>query len=274
MKLTAVHQHRLSVLQLGRELVAEQPPVLVELQTAAALIETNPQMFPTLGCGPERTHSFTCTSRERRLERRRMMARELSVLAAHSDLLTLSNGERINGECKPITERQLGAELGIAPAGDEDLPDHDSTGMRAMRSGLRDLDDGGFISRAQPKVHYCAESIGGCGKKVPRGGTCKCGRRHLWRWRSLPTIITLQRACFEAFGLLEKLREQQAKRYEEQQAAGPTAKRDIIQEREQRRRMRHHHRRTAAAGIESSHDPELVARQHEQLERIYGRKRE
>jgi hypothetical protein len=127
----------------------------------------------------------------------------------------------------------------------------------------------------QPKIQYCAAKIGGCGKKIQRGGTCKCGRRHLWRWRSLPTIITVQKLAFEAMGLRELLEAQQAQRYADDQAGkvGPEPERDIRRERDQRRRIRAQHRRTSAAGIESRHDPELAVSQEERLARLYREKK-
>lgn len=276
MKLTALHRHRIELLKLGRELRPEQPPVLVEFQTACANIVLNPQMFPMLGCGKHQARRlFTSRNRERRRERLIMMGKTLSALGAHADLLTLSDGQRIDGECKPITELQLGRELGIAGAGDVDL-EHDTTGMRAMRSALRDLDDGELISRKQPKIQYCSASAGGCGKKIPRGGTCKCGRRRFWRWRALPTIITIQKLAFDAMGLREQLEEQQAQRWDDIQRGkiGPEPDRDIRAERAQRRLACGQRRAAAAAGIETQHDPELVAKQQQQLERLYGKPRE
>jgi hypothetical protein len=276
MKLTALHRHRIDVLKLGRTVVPTQPPVLVEFQTACANIELNPQMFPMLGCGKhQKRRLFTSRNRERRRERLRMMARTMAVLGGHADLLTLSDGRRVDGVCKPITELQIGRELGIEV---DDLGDdhdaHDAKGMRAMRSALRDLDDGELISRKQPKVQYCSAAAGGCGKDIPRGRSCKCGRRHCWRWRSLPTVITIQSRAFEAMGLGEQLADEQAQRYADIQAGkvGPEPERDIRAERLQRHHATRQRRAAAAAGIESTRDPDVAARQREQLARLYGEK--
>jgi hypothetical protein len=262
MKLTALHHHRLAVLQLGRDVRAGQPAVLVEFQTACANIVSNPQWFPMLGCGKhQRRRLFTSANRERRRERLLMMSRVLSVVGAHADLLTLSDGQRVGGECKPITELQLGRELGIeAAAGDELV--HDTTGMRAMRSALRDLGDGGLVSRVQPRTQYCSAGSGGCGRSIPRGGTCKCGRRQAWRWRSHATIITIQKEAFSAMGLLEQLEEQQGQRYADIQAGkvGPEPIVDVRLQRERRKVLRAQHRRTESA---------RGAEQAAQLARLY-----
>jgi len=275
MKLTALHQHRFGVLQLGRKVRPQQPSALVELQAAAATIVTNPQMFPMLGCGKhQKRRLFTSPNRERRRERLLMCARYLSVLAAHADLQTLSAGQRVDGECKAITELQIAAELGIkVDAGDELT--HDSRGLRAMRSAARDLEDAELISRRQPKIQYCSAGAGGCGKKIPRGRTCACGRRHAWRWRALPSINTIQKRTFEAFGLRELLEDQQADRYAAAGAGhvGPEPERDIRKERLQRRAARHQAAAAAATGIETHHDPDVVARQLERMERLYGEKK-
>jgi hypothetical protein len=275
MRLTALHRHRIELLQLGREVRPKQPPVLVEFQTACANIVNNPQMFPMLGCGKHQSRRlFTSRSRERRRERLLMMSKVLAVVGAHADLLSLSDGERVNGECKPITERQLGKEVGIAAAGAEQLPAHDTREMRAMRSALRDLEDGELVSRAQPKIQYCSQAIGGCGRKVERGRTCKCGRRHLWRWRSLPTIITIQKRAFEAMGLGEQLEQQQKQRYEDVQRGkvGPEPEVDIRAQRLQRRLACTQRRAAAATGIETRTDPEIAAKLAAQLDRMFREK--
>jgi hypothetical protein len=273
MKLTALHQHRFGVLQLGVPVNAGKPSVLVEAQAASALIETNPQMFPMLGCGKhQRRRLFTSRDRERRPERLRTCSRVMAVVLGHADMLTLSDGQRVDGECKPITELQLGRELGI----EDTKLDHDTTGMRAMRSALRDLDDAELVSRAQPKIQYCAAAAGGCGKKIPRGRSCKCGRRQCWRWRSLPTIITVKKSFFAAVGLLEQLEDQQAQRYRDQQLGkvGPEPERNILLERDQRRRMRQQHQRDEGAGLEEhQRDPDWIAASQERIERMYREKK-
>jgi len=261
MKLTGLHRHRIELLKLGRTVRPQQPPVLVEFQTACANIVSNPQMFPMLGCGKhQRRRLFTSPDRERRRERLLMMSRVLSVVGAHADLLTLSDGRRVNGECKPVTELQLGAELGI-DAGDVDLS-HDTRGMRAMRSALRDLDDGQLVSRRQPRIQYCSAGAGGCGRSVRRGGTCRCGRRHLWRWRSQATVITIQKRAFEAMGLRPVLEEQQRQRYQDLQKGkiGPDPEADVRVLRERRRVLRAQHRRRELA---------TAADQAEQLGRLF-----
>jgi len=276
MKLTALHQHRFGVLKLGVPVNAGKPSVLVEAQAASALIETNPQMFPMLGCGKhQRRRLFTSRDRERRPERLRTCARVMGVVLGHADMLTLSDGQRVDGECKPITELQIGRELGIEVDAGAEL-EHDSTGMRAMRAALRDLDDAELVSRVQPKIQYCSASAGGCGKKVPRGGTCKCHRRQCWRWRSLPTIITVRKSYFAAVGLLEQLKEQQEKRYADEQLGkvGPEPERNILLERDQRRRIRRQRERDEGAGLEEhQRDPDWIAASQERIERMYREKK-
>jgi len=278
MKLTELHLHHFKVLHLRQVPSADQPPVLVEFQARCANIQLNPQQFPMLGCGKgQRRFLFTSANRERRRERLRMMARVGAALGRHTDLLSLSNGSRDkDGRCHPITELQLGKELGIGGFDGGLMPEHDTTGMRAMRSALRDLDDGGLLSRAQPKVQYCAESAGGCGRKVPRGGTCSCGRRNLWRWKSFPSVITIAKKFFEVLGLLEELEAAQEYRYEQQRAGidGPQPEKDVRVWREQKRIVRAQALAAKRAQIETHHDPKLVAFQKAQLERLEGKKLE
>jgi hypothetical protein len=243
--------------------VPDQPAVLLEFQAGCANIISNPQQFPMLGCGKgQKRFLFTCRNRERRRERLTMMARAGAVLGAHTDLLSLSNGKRINGVCHPMTEVQIARELGIAPAAGEAL-EHDSTGMRALRSALRDLDDGGLISRQQPKMQYCDESAGGCGDKVPKGGTCGCGRRWFWKWRAFPTIITISKKWFDVLGLLAELEKAQGRRYGELQD-GPEPERNVRIEREERRIAFAQAQAAKRVGI----DPRRESREKERLERL------
>jgi hypothetical protein len=277
-KFTELHLHHFKVLHLRSEPSADQPPVLVEFQARMADIKLNPQLFPMLGCGKgQRRFLFTSANRERRCERLDMMARTMAALGRHADLLSLSNGTRDkDGRCHPITELQLGKELRIGGGADDGfMPAHDTTGMRAMRSALRDLDDGGLISRAQPKVQYCAEGLGGCGRSIPRGGTCECGRRHLWRWKSFPTVITVSKKAFEVVGLLEELEAAQEYRYEQQRAGidGPQPEKDVRVWREQKRIVRAQAMAAKRAQIETHHDPKLVAFQKAQLERLQPEKK-
>lgn len=272
MRLTELQIHRFNILLLGRDIVPEQPAVLVEYQAAWAQLITDPQLFPMLGCGKgQKRLLFTSPNRERRIERLTMIARVMSVVGAHTDLLSLSNGKRINGRCHPITELQIGRELGLEIAGaDGPAIDHDTKGMRAVRAAIRDIDDGGLISREQPKMQYCSEAEGGCGKKIPRGGTCNCGRRDKWRWRSFPTIITTSKRAFEVVGLLEALEEAQERRYEQVQAGqvGPQPEKDVRVVREQQRIVRAQALAAKRAQLEGHHDPRLVAYQKAQLDRL------
>lgn len=256
---------------MGFGLNPSLPPGLIELATSCALIITNPKMFPTLGCGKEqKRYLYTSPNRERRAERLETVARLMAVLALASDLLSLSDGRRVGGVCHPLTELQIAELLGLGKI--EDL-EHDTTGMRAIRSAAQDAESAGFITRKQPKVRYCNAGDGGCGRKVsPKTRTCRCGRRECWRYRSLPTIITITKEALEAFGVREAIEKEQGERYADQQAGlvGPRPDKDVRLERELSRI--NHAQQLAAKRVRI--DPEQEDHERRRLERLYGRKLE
>ena len=208
--------------------MSSQPSPLVELQTAAALIVTNPQMFPELGnAGGVQRQLFTSPRRLRRCRsRRKAHAQILSVLAKHTDVLTLRDGPtQKGGACAPLTERQLGELTGLAKADPRAPEHHDWRGMRALRAALRDLEDGLHVKRHQPRAQYCSR----CDAELPRTrDVCGCGivrgtpsaQAH-WRWKSYATVITLTKECFKRFGLLEPLEKYQAEEYERRKNRQP-----------------------------------------------------
>jgi len=225
-KLTDLHRHRFALLELPKPAVPSQPSPLVELQAAAALMITDPQLFPELGnAGGVQRQLFTSPRRKVRCKsRRKAHAQIVSVLAKHTDVLTLRDGPtKKSGACAPLTERQLGEMTGLAKG--DDPEHHDWRGMRALRAALRDLEDGLHVKRHQPRVQYC----GRCGEEMSKGrDVCSCGivrgtpsaDAH-WRWKSYPTIITLTKQCFQRFGLLEALEKYQAEEYERRKNRQP-----------------------------------------------------
>jgi hypothetical protein len=286
-KLTDLHRHRFALLELPKPLVSSQPSPLVELQAAAAQIVTDPQLFPELGnAGGVQRQLFTSPRRLRRCKsRRKAHAQILSVLAKHTDVLTLRDGPtKKGGACAPLTERQLGEMTGIAKTDPRDPEHHDWRGMRAFRAALRDLRDALWIKRHQPRVQYCSR----CFEEMPRGrDVCDCGivrgtpsaQAH-WAWKSYPTIITLTKQCFQRFGLLEALENYQAKEYERRKNPPPEQiVADIRLVREQQKVFQAVQLAAKRAGLRNrvtdrAHQANRERREQERLEKLFGKKLE
>jgi hypothetical protein len=286
-KLTDLHTHRFAVLGLPKPPVASQPSPLVELQAAAALIVTNPQMFPELGnAGGVQRQLFMEPHRLRRCKsRRKAHAQVLSVVAKHTDVLTLRDGPtKKGGACAPLTERQLGEMTGIAKTDPRDPEHHDWRGMRKVRAVLRELEEAFWIKRHQPRVQYC----GRCFEEMPKGkDVCGCGivrgtpsaKAH-WRWKSYPTVITLTKQVFQRFGLLEALEQYQRAEYERRKNPPPEQiVADIRLVREQQKVFQAVQLAAKRAGLQTNakdraHRAERERREQERLEKLFGKKLE
>ncbi len=291
MKLTDLHTHRFALLELPKPIVPSQPSPLVELQAAAALIVTNPQMFPELGnAGGVQRQLFTSPRRLRRCRsRRKAHAQIISVLAKHADVLTLRDGPTMKGNvCKPLTERQLGEMTGLAKTDPRDPEHHDWRGMRAFRAALRELEEGFHITRHQPRVQYCSR----CDEELPRSkDVCDCGivrgtetAKNHWRWKSYPTIIALTKECFKRFGLLDALEKFQAEEYERRKNPKPLTVEETIADirvlREQQKVFQAVALAAKRAGLPGdparakAHQAAQERRARERLERLFGKKLE
>jgi hypothetical protein len=290
LRLTELHRHRFALLELPKPAVPSQPSPLVELQASAALIITNPQLFPELGnAGGVQRQLFTSPRRLRRCKsRRKAHAQILSVLAKHTDVLTLRDGPtKPGGACSPLTERQLGEMTGLAKIDRRDPEHHDWRGMRALRAALRDLVDGLWVKRHQPRVQYCSR----CQEEIGRSKDfCDCGivrgtdtAKNWWRWKSYATVLTLTKQCFQRFGLLEALEKYQAEEYERRKNRQLPAEQvvaDIRIAREQQKVFQATALAAKRAGLtgdpakERAHRAEQARQERERLERLFGRKLE
>jgi hypothetical protein len=290
LKLTDLHRHRFAVIGLPKPPVSSQPSPLLELQAAAALIVTNPQLFPELGnAGGVQRQLFTSPRRLRRCKsRRKAHAQILSVLAKHTDVLTLRDGPtRPGGACAPLTERQLGELTGLAKPDRRDPDHHDWRGMRALRAALRDLEDGFHVKRHQPRVQYCSR----CSEELPRTrDVCSCGivrgtesAKQRWRWKAYATVITLTKECFKRFGLLEALETYQAAEYERRKNGTPApevAVADIRAVREQQKVFQATALAAKRAGLtgdpakQRAHRAAQEQRERERLEKLFGKRLE
>ena len=290
MRLTDLHRHRFALLELPKPIVSSQPDPLVELQTAAATIITNPQLFPELGnAGGVQRQLFTSPRRLRRCRsRREAHAKILSVVAKHTDVLTLRNGPtRPDGSCASLTERQLGEMTGLARVDPRDPEHHDWRGMRALRAGLRDLVDALWLKRHHPRVQYCSR----CDEGLPRSkDVCGCGivrgtesAKSWWRWKSYPTVITLTKECFKRFALLEALEKYQAEEYERRKNRRPPPEQvvaDIKLLRERQKVFRAEQLAAKRAGLPGdpakarAHQAERERQERERLERLFGKLQE
>lgn len=290
MKLTDLHRHRFALLELPRPLVSSQPSPLVELQTAAALMVTNPQLFPELGnAGGVQRQLFTSPRRKVRCKsRRKAHAQILSVIAKHTDVLTLRDGPtRPGGACAALTERQLGELTGLAKVDPRDPHHHDWRGMRSLRAALRDLEDGFHVKRHQPRVQYCSR----CDEELPRNrDVCSCGivrgtesAEAYWRWKAYATVITLTKECFKRFGLLEALEKFQTEEYERRKNRLPPPEDlagDVRRERLQQKLFQATALAAKRAGLkgdpakERAHRAEQERQERDRRERLFGRKLE
>lgn len=292
MKLTDLHRHRFAVLELPKPPVSSQPSPLVELQAAAALIVTNPQLFPELGnAGGVQRQLFTTPRRKVRCKSRlQKHAQLLSVIAKHTDVLTLRDGPtRPDGSCAALTERQLGEMTGIAKVVKGDPDHHDAQGMRALRETLREQEEAFWLERYQPRVQYCRR----CKQDMPTGrDVCKCGivretesAKQWWKWKSFPTVIRLTKECFYRFGgqaLVDALKKYQEDEYERRKNPPPPEPpvADIKLLREQQKVFQFTQLAAKRAGLvgdlakAKAYQAERERRKRERREKLFGKQLE
>lgn len=260
--------------------------MLLQFQAECAQIITDPHRFPALGNGRGQRRLFTSRQRYKRCRpRREMHAKILAALARHMDLLTMRDGPTRNdrrGSCNAMTEEQLARDAGAlfescSVKDRQEREAHDATGMRAFRSGLRDLEDAGLIKRDQPKTQYCSN----CGDTIdPARGkhVCECGGgvrdadgvpEH-WRWMSYPTVITLTVAAFEMVGLAEALEDARKYAYDEKQKEklGPEPIVDVRVERAKRWVVQAQQLAAKRARLDADADARRAKKAQEQLDRL------